>query len=138
MDEKQLAFAAAELSLDDEVLQTLQRSQVNDRREALMASTGKIWGLNVWIKGDDYVLLDEKGFVCSTRKWSLVAVLCQFESAQGSGALRSLLRRPIKDPYAAIFLANPPKRLPPPVNTPTLPSKPTMAPDRFASLLGEI
>lgn len=138
MDEKLLAAAASELSLDETIIQELQKSQVNDRREALMASTGKIWGLNVWIKYPDYVLLDEKGFVCSTRRWSLVQVLCDFESVQGSGALRALLRRPIKDPYAGIFLAQPPKRAAPPPNLPTPPGKPTVAPDRFKNLLGEI
>lgn len=139
MDEKKLLETRDQLGLESE-LPSLVLSRLNERREALMAATPKLWGLNLWISGENYVLLDEKGFLASTKNVELVLRLIRFESTLGPGATRALLARPIIDPVAAIFIAEAKKRLPLPPNIPTGEgrAKTALNPSVFADLLKQL
>lgn len=139
MDEKRLIEARDAFGLEPE-LPALVLSRLNDRREALMAATPKLWGMSLWINGETYVLLDEKGYVASTKNVELALRLIKFESTLGPGAVRTLLARPIVDPVAAIFIAESKKRLPLPPNTPTGEHRAQRAlnPQVFADLLKQL
>ena len=139
MDEKKLLETRDALELESE-LPALVLSRLHDRREALMAATPKLWGLNLWINGASYVLLDERGYVASTIKLEVMLKLIRFESTLGPGTVRQLLARPIIDPLTAIFFAEAKKRLPLPPNTPSDETKnrPRLNPTIFADLLRQL
>ena len=83
-------------------MDVLGASSTEERKASIMAFRPALWGLHVWCSGDLHVLLDEKGFVCSTKNKLLVLALVGFESTHGPGALRTVLSRPLLDPLAAV------------------------------------
>jgi len=126
------AFTPAELI-------ALGKSRFNDRKMALFAATPLLHGLQLWITGADYVLLDEKGYLCSTTDQTLTLRLCRFESLHGPGTTRALLRQPVVDPTAAVFFVEAKKRVPLPPNVPsTRDEKRALSPSVFAELLRQI
>jgi hypothetical protein len=87
------------------LLQGLQQSARNEKREALMAFRPSLWGLHIWINGDELTLMDEKGFLCTlsvSRYFASTLELIKFESRQGPGSLRLVLEREVLDPQAAV------------------------------------
>lgn len=95
------------LHLDETLRVRLQRTRLPEHKEALLAATPELHGLRVWVNGTDAVLIDERGYVCSTKSVVEVILLCRFESTMGPGALRALLSRPVVDPYAAVSILAP-------------------------------
>ena len=89
------------------LLGQLQGSTFGEKKEALMAFRPALWGLHVWVSGEDLVLMDEKGFLCTftVAYYPMVLELVRFESVQGPGALRAVLKRPLLDPAKAIQVA---------------------------------
>lgn len=71
-------------------------------KASLMAFRPGLWGLQVWISGENFFLLDEKGFVCQTDQMDLTILLISFESKEGPGAVRTLLSREILSPTSAV------------------------------------
>jgi hypothetical protein len=84
-------------------LSQIQNTTYGEKKEALMAFRPSLWGLHIWINGEDLVLMDEKGFLCVLNVNNVVVLdLVRFESVQGPGALRAVLKRPLLDPQAAV------------------------------------
>lgn len=137
MDDKRIDAAIAYFELG-EMLPGLQASRVSSRREGLMAATAKIWGLNLWIDGGTFILLDERGFLCSSLVLGQVIRLCTVESILGPGAVRAILSRPIIDPNSEIFVVESRKRVPLPPNAVAPKNKPRLDPAVFAALLKEL
>ena len=62
-------------------------------KEALMAFRPGLWGLQIWISGKDFTLLDERGFLCKVDQAHLALALVTFESTEGPGACGEVLGR---------------------------------------------
>lgn len=72
-----------------------------------MAFRPGLWGLQIWISGEELFLLDEKGFLCSTPSASLALSLITFESLEGPGSLRVVLNRETLNPLSAVKVITP-------------------------------
>ena len=108
-----------------------------------MAFRPSLWGLHVWITGEDIILLDEKGYVCSTKNKLLAFALVGFESKFGPGALRVVLKRSVLDPLALVRKEAP--KYNPKASVPFAKTSPEvklrrrkLSPADFLKLLGEI
>jgi len=102
-----IVVQAGELGLTARLRLKFQQSKAfaaTGRVAQTMAAAGHCYGLRVWLSGNTAVLIDTKGFVCSTTDWADVLLAIRFESIMGPGALRALLARPVIDPMAAITL----------------------------------
>jgi hypothetical protein len=85
-------------------LGVLQGATYGEKKEALMAFRPALWGVHVWVTGDTFVLCDEKGYLTHLlhAQTTVLVELLRFESTQGPGALRAVLKRPLLDPSAAV------------------------------------
>lgn len=90
------------LGVKDEDLGALIRNGIEARKEQLFAATPRLHGLQLWVDGPRYNLLDEKGFVCWTDDHEQAISLCRLESILGPGAVRTLLKKEPIDPLAAV------------------------------------
>jgi len=141
-DGEKLQVAFFELGLQPH-LPTLTLSSVSEKKESLMAFRAGLWGLQIWITGEVIVLLDEKGFVCSTENKPLTFALCRFESTHGPGALRAVLRRNVVAPYGIEVLRakyNPGQKVPAVASQPYSPAsqRRKLSSADFQKLLSEI
>lgn len=125
MNETKLHDRAELLGVTATSRNDLVLSRLEQRKEELFAASSHVHGLRLWVTGEKYVLLDEKGFLCWTREKDLVFALCLLESLEGTGATRLLLQREPRDPYAAITALDPRFRLTPkPAKTQPAPRAP--------------
>lgn len=149
MDPSACLALAESLGLNPGDILSIQSATAR-RKAPLMAASAPLWGLNLWISGSEYILLDTKGFVAVTFDSEVALALCTLESRLGPGATRCLLQVPVIDPMAAITALDPrfTTRVKPVEDrhkiNPKAPRekpkgvKPSLAPEVLASLLADL
>jgi hypothetical protein len=142
-DGEKLQVAFYELGLQP-FLVGLTNSSVSEKKETLMAFRAGLWGLQVWVSGETIVILDERGFVCSLTNPTIAFALCRFESTQGPGALRAVLKRNVISPVNVVDMLraryNPTQKVPSAVSKPSpiSPKRRKLSSAEFSKILSEI
>jgi hypothetical protein len=142
----QLCLEAAEsLGLSAGTIFSLQHSTITERKAATMAAVPHLYGLRLWVSGEEILLIDTQGFVARTTDRGTAILLCRLESTLGPGAVRVLLSREPTDPFAAITALDPRFRLKPKpveerhrINPKTPRGASLISPEVLANILSEL